>query len=172
MIKQVFCLIFLLNISISSLFAMPAFIGNDYSGEYTCKGHNASVGDYEVRVTLKLNKVTSHDVYGVYDFSTETNNQPTYIGQIMAKGRQFSMTFKLLGKHKNQFSTGMGDFKKNDQNRWIFNSTYYEPDGQGGNFGHDYCALNEQQTLKKAATKKTKPIINDSVKKPDNLSMK
>lgn len=120
---------------------MPPFIGDDYSGEYTCKGKNDNVGDYEVRVTLKLNNVTSHDIYGIYDFSTETNNQATYSGQIMAKGRKFAMTFKLLSASTFEFSTGMGDFKKIDHTRWAFHSTYYEPDGNGGNFGSDYCTM-------------------------------
>ena len=137
---------------------MPPFLGNNYSGEYTCKGNNASVGEYEVLVTLKLNPVTSHDIYGVYDFSTETNKQATYIGQIMAKDRKFAMTFKLLGSSKNNFSTGMGDFKKIDHKRWAFHNTYYEPDGNGGNFGNDSCTMNHQQPKLTSQKKQNKTL--------------
>ncbi len=131
--------------------AMPPFVGDDYSGEYTCKGKNDSVGEYEVLVTLKLNPVTSHDIYGIYDFNTESNKQAMYVGQIMAKGRKFSMTFKLLGTNSPTYSTGMGEFKKDNNQRWAFSNTYYEPDGNGGNFGNDYCTLEKpiQKTSKK-----------------------
>ena len=165
MIKQALRFIFFFTIATSTAYAMPPFIGNDYSGEYTCKGKNASVGDYEVRVSLKLNTVTSHDIYGVYDFSTETNNQATYIGQIMAKSRKFAMTFKLLGASTNNFSTGMGEFKKIDHKRWAFNNTYYEPDGNGGNFGNDYCTMNHQQE-KQASKKKQKKTSEKKPNKP------
>jgi len=159
MIKQTLSLITLLSISIHTAYAMPPFVGNDYSGEYSCKGKNDSVGEYEVLVTLKLNPVTSHDIYGVYDFNTESNKQAMYAGQIMAKGKKFAMTFKLLNAGTETFSTGMGEFKKNNGKRWSFKNTYYEPDGNGGNFGNDYCIIknNNQQ-----ATKKLKPMVKDA----------
>ncbi len=151
MMKQVLSFIILLSTSISSAYAMPPFVGDDYSGEYTCKGKNDSVGEYEVLVTLKLNGATSHDIYGIYDFNTESNKQATYAGQIMAKGKQFSMTFKLLGGKMATYSTGMGEFKKVANKQLAFYNTYYEPDGNGGNFGSDYCTMNKhsQETSKK-----------------------
>lgn len=158
MIKQTLGFILLSTLlSISTIYAMPPFVGDDYSGQYVCKGSNASVGDYEVLLTLKLNKITSHDIYGIYDFSTEANNHAAYIGQIMATGRQFAMTFKLLGSKASSFSTGMGDFKKSRQ-QWAFYNTYYEPDGSGGNFGSDYC--------------KMKDPVKTNLKKPTNKSSK
>lgn len=134
-------------------YAMPPFVGDDFSGEYACKGSNDSVGEYEVRVTLQLNKATSHDIYGIYDFNTETNKQAIYAGQIMAKGRRFAMTFKLLNLDKIITSTGMGDFKKADRHRWRFQSTYYEPDGNGGNFGSDTCTMTAKQKTKEEMTR-------------------
>lgn len=131
----------LLFMSISNTHAMPPFTGDNYSGEYLCKGSNHQVGDYEVLVTLKLNEVTSHDMYGVYDFSTESNHQATYTGQIMATKNKFAMTFKLVDATKGQYSTGMGEFKKVGTNLWAFSTTYYEPDGKGGNFGRDQCKM-------------------------------
>ena len=141
MINRALSFIFLSSILSTSAYAMPPFVGDDYSGEYICKGKNDSVGGYEVLVKLRLNKVTSHDIYGVYDFNTETNNQAIYTGQIMAKGRHFAMTFKLLSASTYDFSTGMGEFKKTEANRWSFRNTYYEPDGNGGNFGSDLCIM-------------------------------
>lgn len=133
--------------SFTTVHAMPPFTGDNFSGVYVCKGNNLSVGDYEVRVTLKLNEVTSHDIYGVYDFSTESNNQATYVGQIMAKKHHFAMTFKLLNAPENIYSTGMGEFKKTGYRLWSFNTTYYEPDGNGGNFGRDQCKMVQPPSL-------------------------
>lgn len=141
MIKRTLSFIFLVSTISTSAYAMPPFVGDDFSGEYVCKGKNDSVGEYEILVKLRLNKVTSHDIYGVYDFNTETNNQAIYTGQIMAKGRNFAMTFKLLSASTYDFSTGMGEFKKTEANRWSFRNTYYEPDGNGGNFGSDNCVM-------------------------------
>jgi len=154
MFKSALLLCFLFFIELSSAHAMPPFIGNDYSGEYLCKGKNDSVGDYEVLVTLKLNSTTSHDIYGIYDFNTETNKQTIYAGQMMAKGRKFAMTFTLLNTDKNTSSTGMGDFRKMGHKRWRFQSTYYEPDGHGGNFGSDSCTMMAKQKTKNKTTKK------------------
>lgn len=157
MIKRVLFYIFILLTLSTSAYAMPPFVGDDYSGEYVCKGRNDSVGEYEVLVKLRLNKVTSHDIYGVYDFNTETNNQAIYTGQIMAKGRSFAMTFKLLSASTYDFSTGMGEFKKTEANRWSFRNTYYEPDGNGGNFGSDFCVM---KPAEKPPEKTSKEIKN------------
>ncbi|MCH9799874.1 MAG: hypothetical protein K0U17_08345 [Betaproteobacteria bacterium] len=141
--------------------SFPPFVGDDYSGKYVCKGHNANVGDYEMFVILKLNTITRHDIYGIYDFSTESNNQATYTGHLLAKGRQFSMTFKLLNFKNNALSTGMGLFKKACQNQWFFQQTYYEPDGSGGNFGNDKCTM---RRLEKTVQKPKQEHKNDSNK--------
>jgi hypothetical protein len=158
MIKRALSYILISLIFVPTTYAMPPFIGDDFSGEYICKGNNASVGEYEVLVKLKLNKVTSHDIYGVYDFNTETNNQAIYSGQIMAKGRKFAMTFKLLDASTYNFSTGMGEFKKTESGHWSFQNTYYEPDGNGGNFGNDYCTIKlPQKKQDKTSSETQKP---------------
>jgi len=154
MFKHVVSSFFLLFILSPSAHAMPLFVGEDYSGNYVCKGNNANVGDYEVLVTLKLNTITSHDIYGIYDFSTASNNQATYTGHLLAKGRQFSTTFKPLNDKNETLNTGMGAFKKM-RAKWSFQQTYYEPDGSGGNFGNDQCTMKRlektmQQNSKKA----------------------
>lgn len=151
--KTLGLIVFLMCVPIA--YAMPPFTGDDFSGVYLCKGNNLSVGDYEVLVTLKLNEVTSHDIYGVYDFSTESNHQATYVGQIMAKKNNFAMTFKLLNALENTYSTGMGEFKKTGYKRWAFNTTYYEPDGNGGNFGRDQCKMQPSDVLESKSYKET-----------------
>lgn len=153
-VKKALSLMILL-LSAPTTHAMPPFTGDNFSGVYLCKGSNHSVGEYEVLVTLKLNEVTSHDIYGVYDFSTESNHQATYIGQILAKKNQFSMTFKLLNAADNTYSTGMGAFNKLDNKRWSFGMTYYEPDGSGGNFGRDQCKMQPSALLQGKSNKVT-----------------
>ena len=158
MFKQVVCSGFLLLTLTSLAHAMPPFIGNDYSGKYLCKGNNLNVGNYEVFVTLKLNTTTSHDLYGIYKFSAEFNNQAAYTGHILAKGNKFSIAFKLLNASDTDSSTGVGDFRKLDKNRWSFKNTYYEPDGNGGNFGNDQCIIQHPDN----APKKTSTNHNNN----------
>jgi len=146
-LRNAFRSIILFALLTSPSYAMPPFVAADYSGDYICKGKNDSVGDYEVLVKLTLNTETSHNIYGIYDFSTEGNQQAIYTGQILAKGRQFSMTFKLLHAPDASYSTGMGEFKRMSDKRWRFHSTYYEPDGSGGNFGNDYCTMKEPEPI-------------------------
>lgn len=153
MIKKIISLITLLATYSVPSYAMPPFVGADYSGEYLCKGENDQVGTYQVIVNLKLNTKTSHDIYGVYDFNTESNHQAAYTGQIMTKDRQFAMTFKLLTSKSADFNTGMGEFRKIGYDRWRFRTTYYEPDGTGGNFGTDYCTMKRPAPLSSNASK-------------------
>ncbi len=159
MFKRVISSFFLLFTLPLPAQAMPAFVGEDYSGQYVCKGNNANVGDYEVLVTLTLNTITSHDIYGIYDFSTESNNQATYSGHLLAKGRQFAMTSKLLNVKGDALSTGMGQFKKIGRKQWSFQQTYYEPDGSGGNFGNDQCTMRRlEKTIQKTTTNAQKAL--------------
>jgi hypothetical protein len=137
------------------------FTGQNFSGEYVCKGKNESVGDYEVFVTLKLNKISSNGKFGVYDFSTETLNNVTYYGQAVANGNRMALTFKLSDARNVEFSTGVGEFKKIGNRRWGFNNTYYEPDDSGGNYGTEYCAMKKPFLPPTKTVKKSK---NTSVK--------
>lgn len=123
------------------LSAKTNFQGNNYSGLYTCKGSNISVGDYEVFVTLKLNKINSHDKFGVYDLITETENNVAYQGQAITNGTKLSLTFKLSDANQADYSTGLGEFKKLSRGRWQFINDYYEPDDTGGNYGHEVCTM-------------------------------
>jgi hypothetical protein len=138
----------------SSAFAAPAFKGTNYSGEYLCKGKNDAVGDYEVIVTLKLNTLNSNAKFGVYDFNTETENSVIYYGQAVAEGNRLALTFKLSKAPNAEFSTGIGEFKKLKGQRWGFSHQYYEPDNSGGNYGTEFCAMQNAQLpqLKKKKT--------------------
>lgn len=143
----------------STAFAAPKFTGQNYSGEYVCKGSNDVVGEYEVFVTLKLNRISSYGKFGVYDFSTETENNVVYFGQAVANGNRMALTFKLSEARHAEYSTGIGEFKAIGRNRWAFQNSYYEPDDSGGNYGTEYCAMKKTQAVAKSATqvKNTKP---------------
>lgn len=113
----------------------------DYTGEYTCKGSNITVGDYEVTVYLKKNRRNSTAQVSVYDLVTHTENKQSYTGQAIARGRQLAMTFKLSDAKYAEFSTGLGQFNHLGKNHWSFNNDYYEPDDTGGNYGHEICSM-------------------------------
>jgi hypothetical protein len=119
----------------------PKFTGQNYSGKYFCTGKNLTVGDYDVIVLLKLNPFNSYGKFGVYDFSTETENNMIYLGQAVAYGNKLALTFKLKEAKKAQFSTGIGEFKNIGKRRWSFQNRYYEPDDTGGNYGYEECTM-------------------------------
>lgn len=121
--------------------AKPKFTGADYSGVYNCKGSNNKVGDYEVQVTLKLNRLSSHANFGVYDFNTETENSLVYKGQAIAHGSKMALTFNLSGSNTAEYSTGIADVRRVSSSRWAYKNHYYEPDGYGGNYGTEYCVM-------------------------------
>ncbi len=140
-------------------YANPIFKGENYSGEYVCKGKNETVGEYEVFVTLKLNRISSYGKFGVYDFSTETVNNVIYFGQAVANGNRLALTFKLSDAKHAEFSTGIGEFKAIGKRRWAFQNSYYEPDDNGGNYGNEYCAMKKPiavATNKATRAKKSK----------------
>lgn len=113
----------------------------DYSGEYICKGNNVAVGDYEVTINLKKNRRNSTNQVAVYDLVTHTENNQSYTGQAITRGKQLAMTFKLSDAKYAEFSTGMGQFSKIGKNLWSFKNDYYEPDDTGGNYGHETCSM-------------------------------
>lgn len=143
----------------SAAFAVPKFTGQNYSGEYVCKGSNDIVGEYEVFVTLKLNRISSYGKFGVYDFSTETENNVVYFGQAVANGNRMALTFKLSEAKHAEYSTGIGEFRSIGKNRWAFRNQYYEPDDSGGNYGSEDCAMKRAVMIAKPSTKikNTKP---------------
>lgn len=140
-----------------SAHATLPFKGTNYSGEYLCKGKNDAIGDYDVVVTLKLNTLNSNAKFGVYDFNTETVNSVIYYGQAVAEGNRLALTFKLSKDPNGEFSTGIGEFKKLKGQRWGFSHQYYEPDNSGGNYGTEFCTMQNAQSApikrKKSANK-------------------
>jgi hypothetical protein len=125
-------------------YAKPAFTGKDYSGIYSCDGWNALVGDYDVIVTLKFNRLSSYGKYGAYEYETETANSK-YLGQAISNGGHLSIGYKFNGKSINGRgqSIGIAEIFKNKQGRWTFHTRYYEPDDNGGNYGSEYCTFKE-----------------------------
>lgn len=136
-----------------SCFSWPALsapnTSNDYSGEYLCKGNNVTVGDYEVTINLKKNRLNSTNQVSVYDLITHTENKQSYTGQAITRGRQLAMTFKLSDAKYAEFSTGMGQFNKIGKNAWSFKNDYYEPDDTGGNYGHETCTMKSSPAVTK-----------------------
>ena len=126
---------------ITDVEAKERFSGDNFSGVYACKGNNNKVGEYEVVATLKLNRISSHGAFGVYDFSTETENALVYKGQAIANGFKFAMTFNLLDGRSTEYSTGIADIQKISSNRWAYTNHYYEPDENGGDYGSEYCVM-------------------------------
>jgi hypothetical protein len=142
--KRITLVALLLAISATAQ-AKPAFTGKNYSGIYSCTGINELIGDYEVTVTLKLNRISSHARFGAYDYETETTNSNKYSGQALADGNRLAISFKFNGKSINGRgqSIGTATIKKDKRGRWSFRRYYYEPDDNGGNYGHEYCTFKE-----------------------------
>jgi len=133
---------------------LPYFEGPNFSGIYSCKGSNSKVGEYEILATLKLNRAKSHDNFGIYDFTTETENDIVYKGQAIANGYKMALTFNLSNVHATEFSTGIADVSRVSSKRWAYTNNYYEPDEAGGDFGKEYCLMQKQVAISKKAKKK------------------
>ena len=142
MIRMKKAVVFLAAMALISVAeAKPAFTSQNFSGVYACKGNNELVGDYEMTATLKLKRISSYGRFGTYDYSTETENSVTYLGQAVADGNRMALTFKVTEGRSADFSTGVAEVVKNPQGRWSFHNYYYEADDTGGNYGSEYCVL-------------------------------
>ena len=127
------------NLSIAE--AKEQFAGPNFSGVYSCKGTNNKVGEYEVIASLKLNRISSHGAFGVYDFHTETENSSVYKGQAIANGYKLALTFNLSDGRNPDYSTGIADVQRISSTRWAYTNHYYEPDQNGGDYGSEYCVM-------------------------------
>jgi len=128
--------------------AKPAFTGQNYSGVYDCKGSNDKVGDYEVTISLKINRVSSYAKFGAYTYEVTTVNSTNYIGQAIANGSEMALSFPLKTGLNADHSIGIAKMLKNKQGHWSFRKYYYEEDNSGGNYGSEYCALNIHKAFK------------------------
>jgi hypothetical protein len=126
------------------VFFLPSFASNesepDYSGRYLCKGENSRVGEYEVNIVLKKNKVGSNQEFSVYDITEETENATSYYGNAIVIGNRLALTFRLLNGKAIMASTGLATMRVSTKNNWSFVSRYYEPN-DGGVYGTDDCKL-------------------------------
>jgi len=154
-----FCLL-CINIGVAR--SEEQFAGPDFTGVYSCKGQNNKVGEYEVVARLKLNKVSSHGDFGVYDFNTETENSLVYKGQAIANGYKLALTFNLSDGRTAEYSTGIADIQKVSNTRWAYTNHYYEPDENGGDYGSEYCVMKKVVKV----TKLSKKIRKSSVAPP------
>ena len=107
--------------------------------------------------TLKLNRISSHGSFGVYDFNTETENALVYKGQAIASGYRLALTFNLSDARNAEYSTGIADIQKISSTRWAYTNHYYEPDENGGDSGSEYCVMQKPVKMVKA-TKKIKKL--------------
>lgn len=133
--------------------AKPAFTGQNYSGIYACKGTNSEVGDYEVAVTLKLNRLSSYGKFGAYTYEAETVNSVSYFGQAVADGNRLAISYDLTGRGSVEGSVGTAIVKKDTRGRWSFRNLYYEADNTGGNYGSEYCVMKSAPTPARPANK-------------------
>lgn len=129
------------SVFVSEASAKEKFFGPNFSGVYSCKGSNNKVGEYEVVATLKLNRMSSHGSFGIYDFNTETENALVYKGQAIANGYKLALTFNLSDARNAEYSTGLADIKRISSTRWAYTNHYYEPDDNGGDYGSEYCVM-------------------------------
>lgn len=150
----------------------PAFTGQNYSGVYDCKGSNDKVGDYEVTISLKINRVSSYGKYGAYTYEMTTVNSVTYIGQALADGNMLALSFPLKNGLNVDHSIGIAKVVKNKQGRWSFRKHYYEEDNSGGNYGSEHCVMNinkafkDQEQEKDQAAKKQQDKGKEPAKEP------
>ncbi|WP_137718552.1 hypothetical protein [Methylobacillus flagellatus] len=139
--KKFFLFISLAILANTAAQAKPDFTGRNYSGTYACKGYNEKVGDYEVTVGLRLNRVSSYGDFGAYHYTVETPNSVVYHGQAAADGPRLAISFQL-GDGKNvEQSTGLALMKRDSRGRLSFRKKYYEPDDNGGNYGFEDCNI-------------------------------
>ncbi len=120
--QKILSISFLLTLSLN-VFAnevLPEFEGPNFSGVYSCKGSNNKVGEYEVLATLKLNRANSHGNLGVYDFTTETENDVVYKGQAIANGYKMALTFNLTNRRTAELNTGIADVSRVSSKRWAY----------------------------------------------------
>lgn len=128
--------------------AKPAFTGINFSGLYNCNGNNELVGNYQVTIKLKLNRISSYGKFGAYDFSTETDNAVTYRGQAVANGNRLALSYKMSDGKYAEITTGIAEMKKLTRGRWSFRNLYYEPDDSGGNYGQEDCVMQASSVIK------------------------
>jgi hypothetical protein len=98
------------------------------------------VGEYEVNIVLKKNKVGSNQEFSVYDITEETENATSYYGNAIVIGNRLALTFRLLNGKAIMASTGLATMRISTKNNWSFVSRYYEPN-DGGVYGTDDCKL-------------------------------
>ena len=145
------------SLFVTGVEAREQYVGPNFSGVYSCKGTNNKVGEYEVVATLKLNRISSHGSFGIYDFNTETENALVYKGQAIANGFKLALTFNISGGPNAEFSTGIADIQKISSTRWAYSNHYYEPDENGGDYGSEYCVMQKPVKMTKL-TKKIKKL--------------
>lgn len=115
----------------------------DYSGRYVCRGENSRVGEYQVIMLLKKNKVGSNEEFAVYDITAETENTTSYFGHAIVIGNRLALTLMLQNGKTAKASTGLATMRATTKNDWTFITRYFEPN-DGGVYGTDDCKLEKE----------------------------
>ena len=126
-------------LSANTVFAAPAFTGQDYSGVYDCTGNDAHEGPYTGTVTMTLNRKQSTGDNGAYQFKLEVPGYGAYLGEAAAEGDKIAIHFALKDQATKDYGTGIATVRKDKNGRWSFHKYYYEPEFKGGNFGTEDC---------------------------------
>lgn len=136
-------------IFLSSLVAMPAHakLGkapmqpSNFSGVYECKGNNDSIGDYTVKVTLKIDTVNSKAGFSNYTYAMQTENGMTYNGYAVIENNQMASSIYMNDKPSAEMSVGVGSIKAIAKNRFSFTRKYFEPTDNEGTIGLETCMM-------------------------------
>jgi len=115
------------------------FIGPDFTGIYSCIGHDSIDGEYKAKETLILKKEHSQAQYASYDFLLEAQNFGRYPGHMVTNGLNAAIYFALEDQSQHDFGSGVAQFSKNVNGQWQYHKFYYEPQYKGGDTGFEDC---------------------------------
>lgn len=131
-----------LLLATSAAFAEPiAFTGNDFSGTYDCTGDDQHDGKFTGAITLALVPAQSTAENGSYSIKFEATGFGSYTGYAAAHGNDMALYFANTDASKKDFGNSIVMLRKNKNDKWQFESFYYEPEYFGGNYGTEFCVM-------------------------------
>lgn len=129
-------------LSSSFAFAEPAvFTGTDFSGTYNCTGNDQHDGKFTGAITLTLVPTQSTGEYGSYSLKFEAVGFGGYTGYAAARGNNMALYFANTDASTKDFGNSIVTLRKNKNDKWQFESFYYEPEYYGGNYGTEFCEM-------------------------------
>ena len=123
-------------------FAAPTvFTGTDFSGTYDCSGSDQHDGNFSGAITLELVRAQSTGRYGSYTVKFEATGFGSYLGHAAARDNNMALYFANTDASKKDFGNSIVTLRKNRNDKWQFESFYYEPEYYGGNYGTELCVM-------------------------------